>query len=155
MTEEQNEAFIPEEPVAATEQKTTRTSKKTTRQAPQKKGFNFFRNIFHVIGGKVLAEEGVLKYIPFLFFMAFLGLLYIANIYYAERTVSSIDSIKNELKELRYEHISTKSELMTISTQTEVSRRLEGTGLKPTLIPPAKLVIEKATQTENKSIASK
>lgn len=106
-------------------------------------------NIFQtVLAGTFLTRENFIRSIPFLFFLAFLGLLYIANTYYAEKTVRAIDRTKRDLKELRYEHITAKSELMYLSKQSEVIRRLEGTGLKPSVSPPVKVI--KETEKEEK-----
>jgi hypothetical protein len=108
-------------------------------------------NIFQtVLAGTFLTRENFIRSIPFLFFLAFLGLLYIANTYYAEKTVRAIDRTKRDLKELRYEHITAKSELMYLSKQSEVVRRLEGTGLKPSVAPPVKVIKEPAKKDKTK-----
>jgi hypothetical protein len=55
--------------------------------------------------------------------------------------VRQIEAVKKELKELRYEQITTRSELMYISKQSEVARRLKVTGLKESTVPPEKILI--------------
>jgi hypothetical protein len=104
-----------------------------------KKGWSLGRMFQSILDGTFLTRDNMIRSIPYLFFVALLGLMYISNTYYAEKTVRSIDKTKNELKELRYEHITVKSELMYLSKQSEVTKRLEGTGLKPSVTPPLKI----------------
>jgi len=49
------------------------------------------------------------------------------------------DRTARELKELRYEHITIKSQLMTLSKQSEVAKRLVGTGIQESVVPPEKI----------------
>jgi hypothetical protein len=74
--------------------------------------------------------------------MAFLAIIYIANTYYAEKMVRITDRTRNELKELRYEHITTRSQLMTLSKQSEVVKRMITTGLKESVVPPEKIFVK-------------
>ena len=94
-----------------------------------------------ILDGSFLTRENLRNTVPYIFFLAFLAAISIANTYYAEKMVRTIDRTKRELKELRYEHITTKSELMHLSKQTEVAKRLIGTGLKETVVPPEKIFV--------------
>ncbi len=120
-------------------------SPQTKKSGPEK--WSTGQTLQSILNGTFLTREQVLRSIPYLFFLAFLGLIYIANTYQAERTISSIDACKKELKELRYEHITVKSELMYLSKQSEISRRLEGSGLKPVVTPPVKITLPAKEQT--------
>lgn len=86
-------------------------------------------------------KEHLRKLFPMFFFMAGLGLLYIYNAHYAQRIVRKTDDVKDEIKELRAEYITIKSELMFKSKQSQVSKRLEeeGTELKELRTPPYKI----------------
>ena len=55
-----------------------------------------------------------------------------------ERKIRTIDDLTSEIKELRYEQITTSAELMNMSKQSEVLRRTqaEGLGLKELTEPP-------------------
>ncbi len=92
-----------------------------------------------ILGGSVLTRESVLQSLPYLLFLMVLGLFYIANTYYAEKTIIESDRLRTEIKELRYEFVTTRSALMQLSKQSEVAKRLEETGIKESLIPPVKL----------------
>jgi len=79
----------------------------------------------------------------YLFFLAMLGMLYIANSYFAESTSRNIDEVARELKELQYEYVSTKSELMQAGKQSELARKLQQTGIVESIEPVRKLIVNK------------
>lgn len=94
-----------------------------------------------VINGNFLAKESVVNSLPYIFFLTFIALCYIGNGYYAEDTVRDINNMNNQLKELRSEYLTTKSELMFKSKQSEVASALEPMGIKESVVPPKKIVI--------------
>lgn len=102
------------------------------------------RNIIDVVNGNFLTKDDVLSHMPYLLFLGFLALIYIANGYLAEDTVRKINQSTKELKELRSEYITTKSELMYKSKQSELADfiRQKGLGLKESYEPPKKIVIK-------------
>lgn len=97
-----------------------------------------------LIDGTLLTRKFVVRQLPFIFFLVFLGLVYISNRYHAERTRNKIFTLKNELKELRSEALYTSSELMKLGRQTEVARELKekGLDLKEPVEPPKKINIQ-------------
>lgn len=126
-------------------EKTEQAEQTTLLSAPEKKTERgVTRSLMSVISGNFLSGEDVLKHLPYLLFLAIAGLLYIANGYYAEETVRKLNKSEGELKELRSEYISTKSELMYKSKQSEVVKIIEekGLGLKESLMPPKKITVE-------------
>lgn len=120
----------------------------TEEEKTKNKKFNQKENalvkfIFSFFSGTILTREKVVKALPFLFFLTLLAVIYITNSYYAERTIRKIEKTKAELKELRTEHISVKSELMFKSKQSEVAAKLIQYGIKESVIPPIKIFIPK------------
>jgi hypothetical protein len=116
----------------------------TTNGAPEniqpvKKQKKIGKPIHDLLEGDFLSKQGVVRNLPFLFFLAVIAIIYIANTYYAEKTFKEIELTKSELKELRYQYITTKSMLMYQSQQVEIGKRAEKLGLKETLIPPYKV----------------
>lgn len=87
-----------------------------------------------------LTRERLGKHLGFAIYGFVLLLLYIANAHYAEKIVVRSAQINREIKEKRSEYISIKKDLMSNSKLSEVSKRLEGTGLKPLGVPPHKLL---------------
>ena len=96
-----------------------------------------------ILEGSFLVREKVIGLLPFLVFLTCIGLLYIFNSNYANRTIISISKTKKQIEEQRFEYINTKSKLMQISRQTEIAKRLQNSGLKESKTPPRKILIEK------------
>lgn len=101
------------------------------------------------LDGSILTWDNVTRIMPFLFFLTFIAILYIGNSYIAQRTFRKIENIKSELKELRSQHISIKSELMIMSKQSEVAKRVEAFGLHESVVPPSIIVLK---DTKNKKL---
>tara|TARA_Y100000768_G_scaffold353472_1_gene305802 strand:+ start:306 stop:713 length:408 start_codon:yes stop_codon:yes gene_type:complete len=114
----------------------------TTKDRPV--GKKVARPFAQLMSGNLLAREEVVRHLPFLFFLVFLGLIYIANGYMAEDAVRSINHINADLKELRSEYITSKSDLMYTSKQSELVKIIEerGLGLEESFAPPHKIVID-------------
>lgn len=101
----------------------------------QKTGFK------DILSGRFLSRDNVTSALPFIFFLTFLGICYIANGYQAEKLIRQLYNTNNELKELRSEYITTKSELMYISKQSQVAKATEEMGLKELTSPPKKIIV--------------
>ena len=96
-----------------------------------------------LVSGNFLGKENIVKHLPFISFLSLLMLLYIANGYYAEDTVRALNRVANDLKEMRSEYISTKSELMFRSKQSEIAKLLGKYEVRESVVPPKKLVVTK------------
>ena len=97
-----------------------------------------------ILSGRVLTQEVVVKNLPYLLFSAFIGIVYIANGYLAESSVRKINKTQQEIKELRSEQISMKSELNNTIIESELKKIIaqRKMGLEESLDPPKKLVVE-------------
>lgn len=88
-------------------------------------------------------EEGFpVEYLPKILFVMILGLLYIGNTHHAEKTVRAINNIQAEVEDLRADYTTLKADLMFSSKQSEVARKVKLYGLKESLTPPYKIVID-------------
>lgn len=83
-----------------------------------------------ILAGDVLEKKETVKWIPFILFLTLLAFLYITNDYIIESKVRKIGKLQKELMELRYEYVSVKSNLMNISKQSQLAKRLEKMGIK-------------------------
>jgi hypothetical protein len=101
------------------------------------------RSLQSILGGGFLTREDTSRHFPFLLFLAFIGLVYIGNSYYAEKNIRKIERLQREVKELRYEHIYVKSLRVSKSRQSEIARDLSGKGIKESTVPPQKIVVDK------------
>ena len=75
-------------------------------------------------------------------FSAALALPYIYNSHRAERNVRRVDALNKEVKDLRAEYITLKSEHMSASKQSDVAQRLEMFGIEELSSPPKRIEIE-------------
>jgi hypothetical protein len=90
-------------------------------------------------------EEGFpIEYVPKILFVILLGLIYIGNTHHAEKTVRDINDIQAEVEDLRADYTTLKSDLMFSSKQSEVAIKVKDFGLKESLKPPFKVVVDKS-----------
>jgi hypothetical protein len=90
--------------------------------------------------------KALVQNMPFIGFLSLLGLIYIANSHLAEKKIRRINKLGKEIKELKWEYINVKSELMFRSKMSEVSKSVEPLGLKQLSSPPQKIELAKDTQ---------
>jgi hypothetical protein len=102
------------------------------------------RSVASVVSGNFLSKEVTLKNLPFIFFLSFMAICYIANGYYADDQVRKVNQLANEIKELKTKYIVVKDSLVVKSKQTEVAKLLakQQTGIKESVVPPKKIVLK-------------
>lgn len=83
----------------------------------------------NILGGAYIST-GTFKFFRYLLYLALLAFIYIANNYYAENNIREINKLRKELKELRYEYINVKTQLMHIEKQSQIEKKLERKGIK-------------------------
>jgi hypothetical protein len=102
------------------------------------------RSVANVVSGSFLSKETTLKNLPYIFFLSFLAVCYIAKGYYDDDQVRKLNRLTNEKKELKTQYIVVKDSLVIKSKQTEVAKALaeKATGIKESVVPPKKIVVE-------------
>lgn len=97
------------------------------------------------IGGAILTDERITRQLPFLIFLAVLGIALIANRNWSERTIRQIEVLQGNLDELRSESITLSANLMDASRPSEVAKKVEeaGLGLEEPVKPPGRVVLSK------------
>lgn len=103
---------------------------------------NVGKSVSGFLDGKFFSRENLAKQIPFILYLTFIGVLYIANSYNAEKTIIEISKTKKQNEELRFAYITNKSDLMFHSKQSEVALKLKNSGIKESLVPPVKLYVK-------------
>ena len=95
-----------------------------------------------LLDGNVLTRKAVLKQSRFILLLVLIAFLSIANRNHAEKTVIHLNNLQSDVKELRARSISTSSELVRISRQSEVKQMVNRyeLGLEENLEPPKKLI---------------
>jgi hypothetical protein len=87
-------------------------------------------------------EEGFpVKYLPKILFVMVLGLIYISNTHYGEKTVRKINNLQAEVEDLRADYTTLKADLMFASKQSEVAKKVRDLDLKESLKPPFKVQV--------------
>ena len=98
-------------------------------------------SIKDLIDGSILTRKSIVKQLPYILFLSFLALIYIGNRYHAEKIIRELDKMQNDVMDLRAESITSESDLMYISKQSEVARLLreEHSSIKESVTPPVKI----------------
>lgn len=130
------------------EQEQPRVATKPSK--PVKKGV-LAKGLSKIFGGAFLSDDRAVQHVPFILFLGLIAILYIANGYYADDKIREENRTKNEIKELRTEYISTTSEKMFVSKQSEVAKAVEPLGLKEPVVAPMKIEMDSAKTVANKN----
>jgi Bacteriodetes cell division protein (FtsL-like) len=115
--------------------------KKTAKKSAANNGL-IDKSVHNILGGNFLGRDRALSFIPLLLLLTVLAVFYISNIYIAEKKSRQIENLNRELKELRYKFITKKSELMYLSNQSQVAKKLAQSGIKESRVPPEKIIIK-------------
>lgn len=96
------------------------------------------------LGGTILTDERAMKQIPFVGFLAVLGLILITSRNHSESTLREIQTLQEELTDLRSQSVTYSAKVMDASRPSEVAKRVEdaGIGLQEPVRPPQKIVID-------------
>lgn len=114
-----------------------RRAAKPSRRRRKKKGGEG-----QLFGSLNISAYYVFKNIHYIFFLAFLGILYIANSHYAVKTIKEIKEIQADLEKVSWESNARKSELMYESMQSRVVEKVGHLGLKPIEGKPKKIELK-------------
>ncbi len=107
-----------------------------SKKKKQSGGIQFFRS---VLGGSFLTRDKVVRFLPYLLFLTLIAVVYIFNSNHAVRTVIQINRTKKQNSEYRYEYLTTKSNLMKATRQSELAKKLEARGILESKVPPKKI----------------
>lgn len=118
-------------------------SERAGERSPVKEN-KMVRSVANVVSGSFLSKEATVKKLPFIFFLSFLAVCYIAKGYYDDDQVRKLNRLTNELKELQTQYIVVKDSLVIKSKQTEVAKALaeKATGIKESVVPPKKILVQ-------------
>ncbi len=84
------------------------------------------------------------RYIPYLIFLALLGLIYITNAHYAEKMVRQTSKLEAEVENLRADYTTIRAEFDTFTgKQTEIAKKAQMLGLEEGKGKIQKIIIPK------------
>ncbi len=119
---------------------TYKVKSKKTRQGSESV-FSFIESKFSFSN---FFQNGLpLKYLPYIFFVVFIGIFYIGNNHYTEKTIRKIHKVEQKVEDLRAHYRTLQADYMHARLQSEVAKRVQKIGLKESSTPPKKIVIKK------------
>nr|WP_294795848.1 FtsL-like putative cell division protein [uncultured Mucilaginibacter sp.] len=89
-----------------------------------------------------ITTDDATRALPFVLFLAFLGMVYIGNRHLAEKNIRKIDKLTKEVKELSWGYKVAKADMAFKSTLNEVAQRTDTLGIKESISPPQKIVLK-------------
>jgi hypothetical protein len=98
-----------------------------------------------LLSGSMVSEKIILKNLGYVALVTLLAAFYIGNRFHAEKITRETTKLLREVKDLRAESLSTSTDLMYVSKQSEVFRlvREKGLNLEELKTPPFKLLVDK------------
>ena len=88
-----------------------------------------------------VSYKAIVNNIPFLAYVVLLCVLYISNSHRAIEIQREINTRNDSLKEMRWKYLDMKSQLMYVKSETQVIKKAENIGLKPSLLPAYKITV--------------
>lgn len=77
-----------------------------------------------------ITTDDATRSLPFVFYIAFLCMLYIGNRHMSDNTIRDIDKIGREVKELSWDYKNTKAELAFKSTLSQVAAKVKADSME-------------------------
>lgn len=112
------------------------------QEKPDSKSYAWIEKLSFVMSGAVFSKESVVRLFPFVLYVVLLLMIYITNVYVAE-DVSREIARYNRLSEERYvEYIYLKSEVTSVTKQSNLAKLLKGNGIKESVDPFKKIVVK-------------
>jgi len=121
------------------EEETDVTVGNKTAEIPDNLWMKFFTNGF-------ITTDDATRALPFVLFIAFLGMIYIGNRHLAEKNIRKIDKLTKEVKELSWGYKVAKADMAFKSTLNEVAQRTDTLGIRESISPPQKIVLKEGVQ---------
>jgi len=93
---------------------------------------------------KLLGTDIIFMNLPYLFFLALLGVIYISNTHSAEAKLRKVELLKTEIKEAKWEYINIQQKIMHGSTQTELQNKMRASDLNENRSIPKKIIVDRS-----------
>ena len=89
-----------------------------------------------------MLSEWIFGNLPFVFFLFFLGLVYIANANFADKQGRKIQTMEKDMKDLKWRYNAAKAEVMFSTKQSEVEEKVNAFGLKSSNQRTKRIIVE-------------
>ena len=121
---------------------------KVTSKKRKGLGHGVARGAHMVLDGAFFTQQNTRQWLQVIFFLAFLGLLYISNSYMAEKKIREIAKTNRNIKELKFDYVQMRARLVEQSRPSVLAERLESYGIKPIVEPPNKIFLKTQESTK-------
>jgi len=112
-------------------------------KSEEKEGANIFERVGSLVKIERLVEDGIpVKYLPKILLVMTLVIFYVGNSHYSEKMIRKISKLEVIVEDLRADFTTLKADYMYARLQSEVTKRVEGIGLKESSIPPYKIILK-------------
>lgn len=99
-------------------------------------------SLYDILKGKFLVSNDAFNNWRFILFCTMLAIIMIGSSHSAERKVHEIAKMNDQVRELRSEFVDRRSSLMRLKMESTISRKMAGRGIKPSEVPPTKIIIK-------------
>jgi len=103
------------------------------------------KGLLDILKGKFLVSGDAPKNWMFLLFASFLAALMISSSHQADKKVTKISELNEEVRAMRSEFVTKRQHLQQLKLESTLRNDLVENGLKPSQIPPKKIIV-KSTQ---------
>lgn len=100
------------------------------------------KNIYQILKGGFLIEEGSLKNWRMILFVVLLLLIMISSAHSADKKVIKIAELNKEQRELRARYVDTKTRLMRMKMESNIRENAKKLGLQSADVPPKRIVVK-------------
>jgi hypothetical protein len=117
---------------------------KRDKKVKVKRVSRFRAAMLGLLAGTFLGRDGVVRHMPFLMFLVLIAIAYISYGYKAESTVKRMYDLESEVKDLKAQDLTLKTDLEQVKQQSHVAEAIKELGLKESMEQPYKIQLEKA-----------
>mgnify|MGYP000844549975 CR=1 FL=1 len=88
----------------------------------------------------------VLKNVSLVTFVAFLGVIYIANVHVAERKQLRIEEMKKDVQKMKWQYMGIEKNLLLHSSPSQIEKKMGDVGLKYSSQKPRRLSLDEKVE---------
>ncbi len=100
------------------------------------------KGVLDILKGKFLVSGDAPKNWLFLLFASFLAALMISSSHQADKKVTKISKLNEEVRALRSEFVSNRQELQQLRLESNLRAVVVENGLRPSAVPPKKIIVK-------------
>lgn len=100
------------------------------------------KGVLDILKGKFLVSGDAPKNWLFLLFASFLAALMISSSHRADKKVTEISALTEEVRSLRSEFVAKRQELQQIRLESTLRMEVVENGLLPSAMPPQKIIVK-------------